>query len=131
MPVPRGEAFTTNQRQELLRAIADAERICGRPFSVYVGRSEGEPRQFAESLHAQLPNPAHSVLIHVDPTLRRLEIVTGEALRRTMTNRQVALAAIDMQAAFASGDLVRGLMSGIQQLAELGRSPELLHTDTP
>jgi uncharacterized membrane protein YgcG len=36
-----------------------------------------------------------------------------------------------MQSAFAVGDLSRGLLAGIQQLAELARPPASLHIDTP
>jgi uncharacterized membrane protein YgcG len=85
----------------------------------------------AERLHAALPDPAESILIHVDPQVRDLEIVTGSAVRTQLTNRQAALAALGMQTAFAAGDLTRGLLSGLQQLAELSRPPKNLHVDTP
>jgi uncharacterized membrane protein YgcG len=129
--VPAGDAFTALQRQEIAKAVADAELVSGRTFSVHVGQSQGSPREYAESLHAKLLDPAHSVLIHVDPAGRALEIVTGSVVRRSLSNGQAALAAITMQTAFATGDLTRGLMAGLQQLAPLAKPTASLHTDTP
>jgi uncharacterized membrane protein YgcG len=129
--VPAGDAFTAFQRAELDKVIAAAERLSGRRFSVHVGATDGEPRAAAEAMHAALPDPANSILIHVDPTKRALEIVTGSQVKRTLTNRQAAYAAISMQSAFATGDLERGLRAGIQQLAQAATREVSLHTDTP
>jgi hypothetical protein len=129
--VPGGDAFTALQRQEIAKAIRDAERISGRFFSVHVGPSGGDPRGFAEDCHARLDDPVNSILIHVDPASRAVEVVTGAEVRRVMSDRQVALGVISMQAAFASGDLARGLLAGLQHLAGAARRDELLHTDTP
>jgi uncharacterized membrane protein YgcG len=129
--VPAGDAFTAYQRHEINKAITDAKRISGRTFSVHVGPSDGDPRAYAEKLHSMLTSPATSVLIHVDPAGRALEIVTGSHVRRSLTNHQAALAAINMQTAFATGDLTRGLLAGLQQLAPLAKPVASLHTDTP
>ena len=98
---------------------------------MFVGRSDGDPRGFAEGLHRRLADPDRSVLILVDPSIRQLEIVTGPVVGRTLDNRQAALAAITMQSAFATGDLFRGLLNGLQQLAGHARTANTLHTDTP
>lgn len=119
------------QRQDIAKSIADAEHVCGFRFSVYVGPSDGRPRQHAAMLHAELTDPAHSVLVHVDPAGRTIEIVTGEGVKTSLDNRQAALAALTMQSAFATGDLTRGLIAGLQQLAGLARRQAPLHTDTP
>jgi uncharacterized membrane protein YgcG len=129
--VPAGEAFTAVQRQDLAKAVTEAERASGRTFSVHVGPSEGPSREYAERMHAALPQPSNSLLIHVDPAERALEVVTGSEVRRSLSNHQAALAAITMQTAFATGDLARGLMAGIHQLATLSKPVESLHTDTP
>jgi uncharacterized membrane protein YgcG len=131
VPVLVGSPFSPLQNHEIERAIEAAERVSGMDFSVYVGPSEGTPRTFAENLHVRLPDPDRSVLILVDPTMRQLEIVTGSIVRRTLDNRQAALAAISMQAAFSTGNLFRGLVDGIQQLAVHARPMESLHTDSP
>jgi len=129
--VPAGEIFTADQRNEIDKAIIEANRVSGREFSVRVASSEGDSRRTAELLHAELPRPGNSVLIFVDPVARSLEIVTGADVRQTLSNRQAALAAITMQSAFATGDLDRGLRSGIAQLARLATPVTSLHTDTP
>jgi uncharacterized membrane protein YgcG len=129
--VPGGEVFTSDQRNEIDKAIREAERVSGREFSVRVASSEGDSRRTAEALHAALPRPGNSILVFVDPIERRLEIVTGADVRHTLTNRQAALAAITMQTAFATGDLDRGLRSGLAQLARLSTPVTTLHTDTP
>jgi len=129
--VPAGEAFTDAQHREISRAVTDAERDSGWAFAVEVGPSSGGTRQYAESLHARLPDPPRSVLVQVDPGRRTLEIVTGDLVKRSVNNRAAALVAVTMQSAFAGGDLTRGLVAGIRQLAQLSRAPKALHTDTP
>ncbi|MEJ7629044.1 MAG: DUF5130 family protein [Nocardioidaceae bacterium] len=129
--MPAGEAFTPAQRQEIQRAVADAERASGWVIAVQVGASDADTRGFATALHAQLPDPAGSILVQLDPDRRTLEIVTGEAVRRGVDNRAAGLVAVTMQSAFAGGDLTRGLVSGVRQLAQLGQRPRSLHTDTP
>jgi hypothetical protein len=131
VPALVGSPFTPLQNYEIERAVDAADRISGMAFSVYVGPSDGAPRAFAEKLHGQMADPDRSVLVLVDPTMRQLEIVTGSIVRRTLDNRQAALAAASMQAAFATGDLFRGVVNGVQQLAEHARPVESLHTDTP
>jgi uncharacterized membrane protein YgcG len=129
--VPTGEAFTAAQRHEISRAVAEAERDSGWALAVEVGPSDDDTRGYAEALHARLPDPPQSVLVQVDPDRRTLEIVTGDAVRRSVSNRAAALVAVTMQSAFASGDLTRGLVAGIRQLGQLARTPKALHTDTP
>jgi hypothetical protein len=125
--VATGEAFSASDKHEIDKAIRDAETMCRYEFSVFVGASEGETRPFAERLHAALVAPARSVLILVDPAARILEVVTGTEARRVLDDAEVKLATLSMQAAFAAGDLVGGIKSGVLQLAEHARRPQLLH----
>jgi uncharacterized membrane protein YgcG len=129
--VPAGEAFTPAQRLEISRAVTEAQRESGWQFAVEVGPSEGEPRAYAERLHATLPDPSRSILVQVDPEHRTLEIVTGDAVRSVVSNRTAGLVAVTMQSAFAGGELARGLADGLRQLGQLARIPKSLHTDTP
>ena len=128
--MPAGEAFTVEQRRTVERAIDNAQRLSGFAFSVFVGPVEGDPRAYAEAVHARLPDPATSVLVLVDPTQRALEIVTGSVARRDLEDAAAALAALSMQTAFAAGDLAGGLAAGINQLGESARRPPSLHTGT-
>jgi uncharacterized membrane protein YgcG len=127
--VPSSEGFSPAQRSEIDRAIRAAETASRHEFSVFVGHAEGEPRQFAESLHAALKTPSRSVLIMVDPQRRVLQVVTGGVVGRVLTDDAVRLAVVAMQSEFLEGDLVGGLQRGLAQLAEASRAPQTLHAD--
>ena len=122
-----GDPFSATERAALDAAIRKAEQLSRAEFSVFVGKAEGEARAFATRLHNSLVAPARSVLIMVDPTARAIEVVTGQFVRRTLSDSEVELAVIAMQTAFAEGDLVGGLRSGIALLADHARSPQTLH----
>lgn len=122
-----GAHLSSAQRFEIDRAIRSAEQTSRCEFSVYVGRSDGPSRPFAERLHASLVAPQRSVLILVDPHGRQLEVVTGSAVRRTLSDREVGLAIVEMQSALAEGDLVTGITRGIGRLAEHARAQNTLH----
>jgi hypothetical protein len=122
--------FTTSQRVSLDQAIRAAEQVSRCEFSVFVGAAEGDARQFAERLHAALSTPSRSVLIMVDPAARLIEVVTGAEVRRALTDREVALAVLEMRSEFASGELVRGLRRGVSMLAMAARAPRTLHAQT-
>jgi uncharacterized membrane protein YgcG len=127
VPVAAGE-FSSAERHEIDRAIRAAEQASRYEFSVYVGHAEGEPKAFANRLHASLVAPSRSVLILVDPAARALEVVTGVEVRRNLSDHEVELAVLAMQSDFAAGDLAGGLKRGICMLAEHARAPETLHS---
>ena len=109
--------FTTRQLLRLDEALRVADRSTGLTFSVYLGDLDEPVRAHAERLHTQLENAAEAVLVAVSPNQRVLEIVTGSAARRRISDRDAKLAALSMAAAFAGGDLAGGVISGIDQLA--------------
>ena len=119
--------FTASQRVSLDQSIRAAEQVSRFEFSVFVGTAEGDPRRFAERLHSALTTPSRSVLVMVDPTARVIEVVTGAEVRRVLSDREVALAVLEMRTEFAGGDLVRGLRRGIAMLAMGARAPRTLH----
>ncbi|MFL6003970.1 MAG: DUF5130 family protein [Nocardioides sp.] len=119
--------FSSAERHEIDRCIRAAEQASRYEFSVYVGHAEGEPADFARRLHASLVAPPRSILILVEPVVRAIEVVTGVEVRRNLTDREVELAVLEMQSAFAAGDLVGGLKRGISMLADHARAPETLH----
>ena len=125
--MPAGDPFTSAEHAALDATIRRAEQLCRMEFSIFVGNAEGEPRDFATSLHNTLVAPSRSILVMVDPTRRVLQLVTGAYVRRTLTDREVALAALHMPQAFATGDLAGGLRRGIEMLAEHARPPRTLH----
>jgi uncharacterized membrane protein YgcG len=125
--VPGGEGFTASQRQQIDKAIRDAEVESRCEFSVYVGPADEDTRAFAERLHAALVTPARSVLLMVDPVARALEVVTGSQVRRVLDDNEVRLALADMQSELAHGDLAEGIVRGIHRLAAYARGPRTLH----
>ena len=126
--MPVGE-FNSAERFQVEEAIRQAELVSRYEFSVFVGRSGADARAFATQLHNRLVAPARSVLIMLDPAARVLEIVTGGDVRRTLTDQEVELATLQMQASFATGDLGGGLRRGILMLADHARAPQTLHAD--
>jgi uncharacterized membrane protein YgcG len=126
-----GEVLTPRQQDEINRAIDIAQRESGLTFTVYVGPATDDQTAFARQLLAALPDPEQSVVVLVDPTLRRLEIVTGAIAARYLSDRACALAAATMTSAFAAGDLSGGIASGVVLLGEQARHPRSLHLDQP
>jgi hypothetical protein len=109
--------FTTRQLLRLDEALRVADRSTGLTFSVYVGDLAEPVRAAAEKLHSELPDPSHSVIVAVSPNQRRLEVVTGDAARKRIFDRDAKLAALSMVASFTGGDLAGGIISGLDQLA--------------
>lgn len=129
--MPAGDLLSPADRRAVQRAVTSAEAQADCGFSVCVDAADGDPRVYAERLHAGLAAPQRSVLVLVDPVARRLEIVTGSVIRRYLDDSEVALAALGMQTSFAAGDFVGGITQGVQQLAEHARRPRTLHFDAP
>lgn len=127
--MPAGEAFSTRQQEDVVRAIRLARQQSQLPVSVYVGTLEGDSRSAALRLHAALGAEATQwVLVAVDPGARRVEIVTGADVRRRLDDRAAGLAAITMTSAFQAGDLAGGIANGVLALAEHAHAPRSLHT---
>lgn len=117
--MPAGDSFTREQRLRIAEAIRKAELRSRMEITAYVGPAEGDdPRAFATQLHNTLAAPTRSLVIMVDPAKRALEIVTGGWVRERLPDEQVQLTALEMQLAFAEGDLVGGLVRGIGALAD-------------
>jgi uncharacterized membrane protein YgcG len=122
--VPSGDGFTNDQIRDLERVVQMAGAETDLTFSVYVGGAEGDIRDAAEVLHAQFGTRATAtVLVVVSPGDRLLEIVTGEASARRLSDRACALAALSMTTSFAGGDLVGGILTGVRMLAEAAGKP--------
>jgi hypothetical protein len=121
--------LTFTERRRIERAVRNAESSSGLTFSVFLGVSEEDSRAYAERLHGGLDDPARSVLVLCDPTFRALEIVTGSEARRNLDDVECGLAAASMESSFAGGDIVGGLVLGIQQLGEASRAPRTLHAN--
>ena len=123
--------LTPTQTEDLKRAVRRAEEDSGLHFSLYVGGAEGEPRAYAQGLHATLEDPSQAVLVFCDPESGVLEIITGAEARRTLEDGECALAALGMKSSFEGGDVVGGLAQGIIQLGHAARAPRTLHVTPP
>jgi uncharacterized membrane protein YgcG len=86
---------------------------------VFVGQSEGDPAIYAERLLAAAgPDSDEGVVIHVDPTVRRVEVVTGKEAARRLSDASCGLATLSMSSSFSGGDLVGGLVTGLRMLGD-------------
>jgi hypothetical protein len=111
--------FSPRQLVRLDEALTLSSRETGIEFSVYVGGLDEPTRQHAERLHARLGAKApDAVLLAVSPGQRVLHIVTGQGSARRLPNRSCALAALSMEASFAVGDLVGGIVNGLRMLSD-------------
>ncbi|MFD1932563.1 MULTISPECIES: TPM domain-containing protein [Nonomuraea] len=112
-------ALTAAQADDVRAALVSAERRSGLRFGAFLGTPVGGRRHFAERLHAALgAESPDAVLLFVDAVGRALEIVTGENARRRLSDGSCRLTAMSMATAFSAGDLVGGLLYGINSLAE-------------
>ncbi|HEU0102145.1 MAG TPA: DUF5130 family protein [Mycobacteriales bacterium] len=108
----------------------------GLDVSVLVGDLDLEDlshfRGGAERLHAALgPRSPEAVLLVVAPGQRRVEVVTGAAVRRRVPDRVCALAVLSMTTAFTGGDLLGGITEGLRQIADsAGRRDALTPAET-
>ena len=115
--------MTVSQQERLATALERCRHDNGLDASVLVGDLDvTDPEQFraaAEKVHAALGDRSHhAVLIIVAPGQRKVEIVTGPAVRRRVPDRVAALAVMSMVSAFNGGDLTGGILDGLRQIAD-------------
>lgn len=114
-----GEVLDERQVAVVRTVIEEAEARTGLVYSVHIGPSEGDPRAHADRLLTALGAQAPlAVLTHVDPTARRVEVVTGTVAALRIDDRACGLAALAMGSSFAGGDLVGGVINGVRMLAD-------------
>lgn len=117
--MPAGDVLDERQVALVRTVVEEAESRTGLVHSVHIGASDGDPRTHAAHLLAALAERApYTVLIHVDPVARRVEVVTGSVAALRVDDRACALAALAMGSSFAGGDLVGGVVTGVRMLAD-------------
>jgi uncharacterized membrane protein YgcG len=128
--------LTLRQQERIEQALERIRNENGLDVSVLVGDLELDAleqfRPAADKLHAALgeDRSPHGVLVVVAPGQRRVEIVTGTAIRRRVPDRVCALAVLSMTSAFAGGDLSGGIVDGLRQIADAaGKRHELSAAD--
>lgn len=116
--------FSMRQLARIDEALTLSSRETGLTFSVYVGELAEPSRANAEGLFGKLATDVDgAVLVAVSPGQRKLHIVTGETSAPRLPNRACALAALGMRAAFSSGDLAGGIVTGLRMLADAAGRP--------
>lgn len=118
-----GEGIAPRQQERIEQAVETARRENGLDISVLIGDLElddvSQFRAASERLHAALGDrSASAVLFVVAPGQRRVEVVTGPAVRRRVPDRVSALAVLSMTSAFRGGDLSGGIVDAIRQVAD-------------
>ncbi len=118
-----GDGLTPRQQERIEQAVETARRENGLDISVLVGDLElddlSQFRAASERLHAALGERSPSaVLFVVAPGQRRVEVVTGPAVRRRVPDRVSALAVLSMTSAFRGGDLTGGAVAAVRPVAD-------------
>ncbi|MCW2606243.1 MAG: uncharacterized protein JWO60_936 [Frankiales bacterium] len=124
MATGRSDGLTLRQQERIEQALERIRHENGLDVSVLVGDLElTSLDQFpaaATKLHAALgeDRAGSAVLVVVAPGQRRVEVVTGAAVRRRVPDRVCALAVLSMTSAFTGGDLSGGIVDGLRQIAD-------------
>ncbi|MBI1375914.1 MAG: DUF5130 family protein [Frankiales bacterium] len=127
--MPPGEALSAAQRARLQQSIVATEAATGLRIRLHLGPL-ADGRAGAEALLvAEGTAAADTVVVAVDPGARALEIVTGTRAASQLSDRSCGLAALAMTSSFTAGDLVGGLVNGLQVIADHGRRQRVLHLD--
>lgn len=128
--MPAGDGLTPGESERVAWAIRQAEEMSGGYVFVAhlagADESGGVPER-ARALHASLPDAERTVLVYVDVLERQLQVVTGAATTRTLTDPECRLASATMVSHLASGDLVGALVNGIVHLGEASRGLPAYH----
>lgn len=110
---------TRRQRRRIEAAVREAEASTGLQLCVYLGvPGAADPRAGAEAVFVEAGLTARpAVLLVVDPPHRHVEVVTGPQVTDRIADDDAAAAVDLMVARFAGGDLVGGLIAGVEHLA--------------
>ncbi|TFV57762.1 DUF5130 family protein [Geodermatophilus sp. DF01-2] len=121
--------FGTRELSRLDEALTMSSRETGLRFTLYIGDLGAQTRARAEELFERSGHDLpESVLLAVSPGQRVVEVVVGAAASRRLPDRACALAVLSMTNAFASGDLVGGIVNGLRQLSDQAGHPRGLRT---
>ena len=99
--------------------IAEAEQATGLRFSVYLGDLGPNTRSTASELLKGLGADAPAAaLVAISPGQRVVEIVTGAAATRRISDRAARLAVLSVVAAATDGDLLGAAVNAVRTLAD-------------
>jgi uncharacterized membrane protein YgcG len=116
--------FTRSQLARIDHALATATDRTGLNINIYLGDLGDDTRAGAEDLLDMMgEQAADAVLVAVSPGQRVVEVVTGPAARRRLTDRACKVAVMSMLASFEQGNLGGGLINGLRMLADQADQP--------
>lgn len=113
--------FSRAQLVRISDTLEAADAETGFTFSVYVGDLNEPTAEHVAKLHAELEDPADSVLLAISPNQRVLEIVTGRNVKRQISDQSSALVSLSMAAALGGGDLTGAIVIGLRMLTDRAR----------
>ena len=109
---------TVRQEKQVRRAVDAAEKQTGLQICVYLGPAAEDARADAERMFVEAGlHTRPAVLVLVAPQVRRVEIVTAPEARERVSDEAAHEAVELMTKRFADGDLVRGLIAGVEHIA--------------
>lgn len=114
----KAKVLTKDEHRRVGEAVDIAEETTGLQFCVVLGPAEGDAHAHAEALFVQAGlhlRPAVLVLVALDQ--RRVEVLTAPTLRERVPDPACADAVSEMTKHLAKGDLVGGIVTGVQHLA--------------
>jgi uncharacterized membrane protein YgcG len=109
---------TVRQEKQVRHAVDAAEKRSGLQICVYLGPTGEDARGHAERMFVEAGlHTRPAVLVLVAPEVRRVEIVTAPEARERVRDEAAHEAVELMTKRFADGDLVGGLIAGVEHIA--------------
>jgi uncharacterized membrane protein len=122
--VAAGEQLSAEDRARLAAAVSAAEDQTGLQLCVYLGPADGQTRAHAEKLLAAASARSRpAVMLYVAPEARKVECVVAPGITDRISDAAAQEAVDAMLPALAEGDLVRGLVTGLEHLAAAAGPP--------
>lgn len=128
--------LSVRQEKRVGRAVHGAELRTGLQICLYLGPVGEDARRHAEQLFVDAGlHTRPAVLVLVAPEARRVEVVTASEARERVPDEAAQEAVDRMTKRFADGDLVGGLIAGVEHIADAAgpgppsdeEVPDILH----
>lgn len=120
-----GQPLAEEDRHTIARAVDAAEKFCGLQMLVYLGKTGSDTRQSAIALlQRQGYDTVPGVLVLVEPTQRRIEIVTSESAKARVSDETASDAIREMRPHLSEGNWVRALQVALGQIAQAAGAGE-------
>ncbi|WP_070378997.1 DUF5130 family protein [Rhodococcus sp. WMMA185] len=115
--------FETDDLVRLDVALTDCTRRTKVRFNIYIGDLGDDTAAGADAIFPTTPEAVRSVLIAVSPNQRTIEIRSGRAVADRVTDGVAQLGTAAAVSSFGEGELVDGLVSAVNVIANAIVSP--------